>query len=85
MATEDPHCLINIPVILDVPLQQNRQTLGPLLPLPGGCPFYSNLHRLWLLPRSHQALGAIHSQRGELTDWFAESYEKLTHHGDYMG
>jgi len=51
------------PGAVDICLQQDRQALGPLLPLPSRRCVHSHLHRLRLLPRMYQVLGSLDTQR----------------------
>lgn len=50
------------PGAVDICLQQDRQALGPLLPLPSRCCLHPHVYCLWLLPRMHQILGSPDSQ-----------------------
>lgn len=60
-------CNVAVLVVLDLFIQQDGQTLGTLLPLPGRHLSYSRLHRIRILSWPHQALGSLHVERGKLT------------------
>ena len=52
---------------MGLPIQQNSEALGSLLPLPSGRDLHSRLHRIRVLPRPHKTLGSLHVERGKLT------------------
>ena len=53
---------LHLPVLLDIHLQQNRETLGSFLPLSSGRGFDPRLHRFRVLPWLDQAVGTLHAK-----------------------
>lgn len=56
------HCLD----LMDLPIQQDSETLGSFLQVSGRRNLRSLIYRLWVLPWTHQALGTLYIERGKL-------------------
>ena len=61
LGTGHPHRTLNVSNRLDLPVHQDRQALGSLLPLSRRCSLLTHLHWIRLLPRPNQAVGSLHA------------------------